>query len=231
MSRQGDSSVAGHGSFFPKRFDVFNVLEPVEIPEDQMAFLVKHLQFSSAIKEMQCCAEAIIHGLYKSKSSKGTKVIRNQTIRNLIRGIRRFTKYELLRSSLEGLLFEQVPYLDEPIERCFKLEGNSNCLLLTHVYFSRCFWEFHTYEKEACFDKSDNLSEGDIMLVLGFLNNLESLLWSIKTFSDEYNGQDRLKWRRRLRSNIRGILKTHTTMKLSMINMLNSHLKDDEFYI
>jgi hypothetical protein len=214
--------------FYKKQLTTFGVTEPTELPDDQKHFLTKHLEYSSALKEMHCRGEAIVHGLFTFKKPKGKiKVIKNQQIRSLIRCIRRFTKYELLRSSLEGLMFEQVPYLDEPVEKHFKIAGVQQPLLMTHVYFSRSFWEFYTYEQEAIFDRSQDLTEGDMMFILGFLNNLEALLWSIKRFSDDYNGRDRLKWRQRLRSNIRSIMKAQTTIKLMLLDVVKVILMNE----
>lgn len=224
---------AGQFPFYVKPLTSFVVSHPEELPNDQRLFLVRHLEFSSALKELHCRGEAIIRGLFMTKmdrktaSGRNMHIIKNMCIRTLVRGIRRFTKYELLRSSLEGLLYEQVPYLDEPIEKRFRIEGINQSLLMTHVYFSRSYWEFYSYDKEAVFDKCLGLTEGDTLLILGFLNSLETLMWAIKKFTDDYRGRDRLKWRQRLRSNIRSILKAHTTLKVMLMEHFKEMLLED----
>lgn len=214
------------GKFAPKAYAIYNVVQPIDLPVSQREFLMQHLHFSSALKEMCCTGEAIIEGILNRKRPKDAKhrVIRDKFLRHITSSLRRYIKHELLRSSLEGLMFEQVPFLNEPDEVRFMIDGVPTPLLMTHVYFSRQLWEFCTYDKELVLDTTEDLTEGDIMLILSFFNNHEALLCTIKKFTDEYTGQDRLKWKERLRRNIRSILRIQLHIKKELINMLEQKI-------
>ena len=202
----------------------FDVVKPHGLPEDQKQYLVKHLKLSSALKEMWLKGEAIIEAIYNRKRTSRRKVIKDEFLRKLIRGIRRYMKYELLRSSLEGLMFEQVTYLNEPDEIKFTLADIPSDLSMTHVYFSRNFWEFETYDKEALLDNCESLTEGDITIILSYMITHEKLLEDISKFTLEYDGQDRLKWKQRIFKNIRYITRIQTPLKKSLMQMLQDKL-------
>lgn len=204
-----DSFVANMGC-------AFQVVSP-ELPNDQKDCLEAHLEFSSGLKEMYHRSEAMANGLVSWK--KKPRGIKNQLVRHIIFCFRRFSRNEAIRSSLEGLMFEQLPILDTPHEKHFFLNGVDTPLRMTHVYFSRQFWEFETYEhaKDIRFDKCDDLTEGDIMIVLSHINNIEFLMWKIKIFYDKHASH---KWKVKLDAHVRSVMRSYKPLKSILLSIL-----------
>lgn len=216
--------------FYVKHLTTFNVISPYNLPLIQKAYLTRHLEFSCALKELGCIGESIIRGIYNRKrilSISKRRVLRDRLSQQIVKCLRKYVRYEILRSSLEGLMFEQVPYLNEPDEIPFELEGVHTQLMMTHVYFSRDFWDYYNYDQEAPFDRSSELSEGDILLILSFLNNQEALFYQIYSFVDNYQGQDRLKWRRRLYRNIKSVMRHSDKLKSKLVTQLDEIISHD----
>ncbi len=175
---------------------MYIITHPMELPEEQKCFLMQHLEFSSALKDLWHQGDTIVEGIYNRKRclKSNRRVIRDAFVRQIIRAIRRFQKYEMLRSSLEGLLFEQVPYLNEPHEIKFVIDHKSE-LKMTHVYFSKFCWELNDYERTHFIDKGEELTEADIAFILCFFKTQSDILLDLRTFVMNYTGQDRLGWR------------------------------------
>jgi hypothetical protein len=209
---------------------MLSVVYPEEMPVQEREYLERHLYYSSALKEMWCRGDAILEGIYNRKRSLTHKrrVIKDAFIRRIIYAIRRFMKYELLRSSLEGLMFEQVTFLNEPHERRFRIEGVSNELKMTHVYFSRQFWDFNTFEKESILDKGEELTEDDIAFIMCYFMKQDELLEEIRQFTMRYTGQDRLGWKARIMRNIRNIRRIQEPIKTHLMTCLEDIIRQDE---
>lgn len=219
--------------FYVKHLTSFNVVNPYTIPDIQRDYLTRHLEFSCALKELWCIGESIIRGIYNRKrvtTTKRRRALQDRLLQHVLKCLRKFSRYEILRSSLEGLLFEQVPFLNEPDEIPFMLEGVDVHLHMKHVYFSRDYWDYFVYDQEAPFDKSSELSEGDILFVLSFFNNQEALFYQIYSFVDSYQGQDRLKWRKRLYRNIKTVMRHSDKLKVKLMAQLDMMITDDNVY-
>ena len=141
--------------------------------------------------------------------------MRNPLLRRLARIIRKLAKYELLRSCLEGLLFDQVCNHDEP----FGLKGidEKNVFLLTHIYFSTHTWDRKIkYSKEIEFDKCDNVTTLDYMKILHYIECVNDVMYDITKYVKELDEVE-VKWKKRIIRSAQVIKKTQQ----SIVPLLN----------
>ena len=159
----------------------FNIISPPELPWDERDSLVQHLLFSMYIKAIWKRGDAIIEGIYSRKRNR-KRLLVNKMLRLVVRTIRRFAKFEALRSSMEGLLFEQVSFLNTPDEMPFMIKGNAMDLNLTHVYFNTNIWEIYKYEKVIDFDRKEEVSKKDVDHLLTYFGMVDYMIKELKTY-------------------------------------------------
>jgi hypothetical protein len=91
----------------------YTIVSPPDLPWDERDALSQHLVFSMYVKQLYKLGTAVVEGIYARKRNE-RRLLTNKMLRFIVRTIRRFARFEVLRSSLEGLLFEQVAYLNAP---------------------------------------------------------------------------------------------------------------------
>lgn len=208
---------------------MFKVVQPAEMPVQEKLYMEQHLSFSAELNEMWHRGDAMVEGIFNRKRCLQSKrrVINDPFLRRIISVIRKFRKYEALRSSMEGLLFEQVPYLNEPCEMKFKITGNPNYLKMTHVYFSCSFWEFNQYEKESFIDKGEELTEGDLAFITAYFRKIAAVMDEITVFVNAYRGRDRLGWRICLMRSVQSIKRAQQKITGDLMRALEQKMRDD----
>jgi hypothetical protein len=175
----------------------FNIISPPELPWDEHDSLVQHLVFSMYIKALWKRGDAVIEGIYSKKKNK-KRLLVNKMLRLVVRTIRRFAKFEILRSSMEGLLFEQVSYLNVPNEVPFMLKGNASDLNLTQVYFNTNIWEIYKYTKDIPFDRQEDVSEQDVAHLLVYFGMLDYMIKEVRSYLlKNVRGHNFWKWKQR----------------------------------
>ena len=204
----------------------FDVKDPPELPFDERDFLTQHLQYSLYLKELWKRGDAIIEGIFNRKRGR-KRLLRDRTLRMVVRTIRRFARYDTLRSTLEGLLFEQVPFLGlaHP-ELTFTIKSIKNVdLSLTQVYFNTNVWDPFQYEREVAFDMCEELTHSDIAKILFFFGVVmctvsemrEFLLTNVRCHSSISGA---FKWKQRALKNMSSILKKQRMVTSLLIELL-----------
>jgi len=186
----------------------FEVKEPPELPWDERDHLVVHLQYSIYLKELWKRGDAIIEGIYNRKRGR-KRLLRDWTLRTVVRTIRRFSRYDNLRSTLEGILFEQVPYLASIFAGTFDIKSIKDVhLTLTQVYFNTNVWDPFKYEKEVDFDMCEELTRDDIGKILFFFGVIMCTISEIREFVRKHVPESgTLKWKHRALRHMSSILK------------------------
>lgn len=198
----------------------FSITSPPELPWEESDALVQHLVFSMYIKHVWKLGESIIEGIYTRKRNS-KRLLTNKSLRLVVRVIRRFARFEILRSSLEGLLFEQVSFLNSPVEIPFQIKGKEADIKLTQVYFSTNIWEPYKYDKEIVFDKQQDLTNTDITHILLYLGLLDYMIKEIRLYLIRVRGNV---WKQRA---IRYLNYVQKIQRYTTANIL-AFLKNDE---
>ena len=141
----------------------------------------QHLQISSQLEDFWFYGDKIIGAIfdYRRRLRLARAIDDNEAFRKIIKVLRKLGKYENLRSSLEAILFEEVPdlsYLTKP----FRVEGNETDLYLTFVYFRRYTWkkvseDRHTLEFKIAADDEQGAQDDLAFLCCYFLRLSEFL--------------------------------------------------------
>jgi hypothetical protein len=174
------------------------------------------------VKEVWKRGEAIIEGIYAKKRNK-KRLLLNKVLRLVVRTIRRFARFEGLRSSLEGLLFSQVAYLNVPTEIPFMLKGVDNELNLTQVYFNTNQWDMYTYEKEIEFDKQEEISEKDIALLLIYFGLLEYMIKEMRAYLLKHvRGHNFWRWKQRTMRMLSSVQKSQRYVTATLLELLTN---------
>lgn len=171
----------------------FSIVSPPDMPWDERDTLVHHLVFSMYIKEVWKRGDAIIEGIYAKKRNR-KRLLTNRLLRLIVRTIRRFAKFDTLRSTLEGLLFEQSTFLNTPTKYGdylnFQLKGHRDVEFnLTQVYFNASAWECNPSARECnvssfnlSFDDGDHVTPKDVAHLLLYFGMLDYMLKEIKSY-------------------------------------------------
>jgi len=160
-------------------FYAINVME-IDIINTNVSeeVLFQHLQFSSQIKSIWKQGDAIVEGIYNRKRRR-RRLLHDKILRKVVRTIRRFARYEVLRSCLEGLLFDQVENVHE--NETFSLK-KSDQLTLTQVYFATSAWDLYNYQTEIDFDIGEHITSTDYMKLIYYFNSIEKLLEKVDVY-------------------------------------------------
>lgn len=157
--------------------NTFDIVDPQNLPEKDKEVLIQHLIFSSNIKRLWKCGDAILEGIFNRKRKK-RRLLHDKLLRKIVRVVRRFAKYEVLRSCLEGVLFDEIEHLEEDGE--FSI--GEDPLTLTQIYFCTNAWDNAKYEKEIVFDIGDEITSMDYMKIMFFLNLIENVTDEINQY-------------------------------------------------
>lgn len=153
------------------------------LSEKEKDYIIQHLIFSSNIKYLWKYGDAIIEGIFNCKR-KRNRLLFDKLLKRISRLVRKLGKYEVLRSCLEGLLFDQIENLKEhDTFEIKKLGLDGNQFLLTQIYFSAHTWDstLH-YQKYIDFDKCDEVTTFDYMKILHFSFKLESVIQGLQHY-------------------------------------------------
>lgn len=156
---------------------LFDVIEPNHMLDVEKEILITHIQFSYKIKLLCKYGDYIIEGIYNKKRNK-KRCLTNKKLRKLVRVIRKMAKYEMIRSYLEGLLFDQVESIGEGF---FIMTNCSEPLSLTHVYFGTYIWINNKYDTFV-FDNCEEITSLDYLKILYYINYAIELFTDIKKF-------------------------------------------------
>jgi len=200
----------------------FNIISPPELPWYDRDALVQHLVFSMYVKEVWKRGEAVIEGIYARKRNK-KRLLLNKMLRLVVRTIRRFARFEMLRSSLEGLLFVQVAYLNTPNEIPFMIKGVGADLTLTQVYFNTNQWEIYTYDKEVEFDKEEEVTEKDVAHLLVYFGLLEYMIKEVRSYLLKHvRGHSFWKWKQRALRHMSSVQKSQRYVTATLLEYLQT---------
>jgi hypothetical protein len=209
---------------------VFDVVTPQELPHTEREFLVQHLVYSLYIKELTKKGDAILESIWNRKRSR-KRLLHDKVLRYVVRTIRRFGKYETLRSCLEGLLFDQVGYLDRPHEIPFTLKGIDEDISLTQVYFNTVVWAGATMKCQTAefeLDQGEAVTHSDIAHILLFFGMLDYMVKEIRFYLVEHTRgtwtakPTTCKWRHRALRNIHTIQRGYMRVTATLIEHLNA---------
>ena len=178
-------------------FAELNNVDICECPlllENEKETIIQHLIFSSNIKYLWKKGDAIIEAIFNRKR-KRRRLLYDKTIRRIVRLIRRLAKYEVLRSCLEGLLFDEIENEDNFI---IKGLNNSEIMSLTQIYFATNIWDQSIYDyKELEFEDSENVTSLDYLKILHFFNEIEMVLNQIVEYASLHK-ERASRWRQRV---------------------------------
>jgi hypothetical protein len=91
----------------------------------------------------------------------------------------------MLRSTLEGLLFEQADYLNTPTRSgefvTFQLKGHHADFNLTQVYFNASAWD-SSQSFEVSFDDGDHVTKKDVTHFLLYFGMLDYMIKEIRVY-------------------------------------------------
>ena len=206
----------------------FNIISPPELPWYDRDSLVQHLVFSMYIKEVWKRGEAVIEGIYARKRNK-KRLLLNKMLRLVVRTIRRFARFEMLRSSLEGLLFVQVAYLNSPNELPFMIKGVGSDLTLPQVYFNTNQWEIYKYDKEVEFDKEEKVTETDVAHLLVYFGLLEYMIKEVRSYLLKHvRGHSYWKWKQRALRHMSSVQKSQRYVTATLLEYLNNYTRDED---
>ena len=179
-------------------FAELNNIDICECPlllESEKESIIQHLIFSSHIKHLWKKGDAIIEAIFNRKR-KRRRLLYDKTIRRIVRLIRRLAKYEVLRSCLEGLLFDEIENEDNFVVK--GLTFNTEIMSLTQIYFATNIWDQSTYNyKELEFDDSENVTPLDYLKILHFFNEIEIVLNQIAEYASLHK-ERASRWRQRV---------------------------------
>lgn len=204
----------------------FRIISPPELPWDEQDSLVQHLVFSMYMKELWKRGENVIEGLYARKRNE-RRLLTNRMLRSIVRTIRRFARFETLRSSMEGLLFEQVAFLNTPHEIPFMLKGNDIELKLTQVYFNTNPWDIYKDKsnraKDIEFDLGTDVTEKDIAHLLLYFSMLDYMLREVRAYLlKNVRGHNFWKWKQRALRTLNALQKSVRFVTGTLLDFLKT---------
>lgn len=204
----------------------FTIVSPPDLPWDERDSLSQHLVFSMYVKQLYKFGSSVIEGIYARKRND-RRLLTNKMLRFIVRTIRRFARFEVLRSSLEGLLFEQVAYLNVPFEIPFMLKGIENEINLTCVYFNTAAWEIAMDEGELDFSKSEEISDKDIAHLLVYFGMLDYMIKEIRAYLlKSVRGHNFWKWKQRALRYMNSVQKSSRFASGSLLEFLKNKNAD-----
>ena len=201
----------------------FRIISPQDLPWDERDSLSQHLVFSMYVKQLHKLGSSVIEGIYAQKKND-RRMLTNKMLRFIVRTIRRFARFEVLRSSLEGLLFEQVAYLNVPFEIPFMIKGVDNEINLTHVYFNTSHWETPNQSKDIDldFDRSENITDKDVAHMLVYFGMLDYMVKEIRAYLlKNVRGHNFWKWKQRALRYMNSVQKSSRFASSSLLALLN----------
>jgi hypothetical protein len=208
----------------------FDIVCPHELPHHEREFLIQHLIYSLYIKELTKKGDAILESIWNRKRSR-KRLLHDKVLRYVVRTIRRFGKYETLRSCLEGLLFDQVQYLDRPYDIPFNLRGIEDDISLTQVYFNTAAWADRKCGHEQLgfeMEHGEHVTHSDIAQLLLFFSMLEYMIKEIRAYLVEHTRgtwtakPTTCKWRYRAMKYIHTIQRGQRRVTTALIEHLES---------
>lgn len=173
--------------------------------------IIQHLIFSSNIKYLWKYGDAIIEGIFNSKR-KRSRLLFDRLLKRISRMTRRLGRYEILRSCLEGLLFDQIDNLSEHDHFEIKaLEGVEGAdFMLTQVYFSTHTWDsVCAYQRHLEFDNCEEITTFDYMKILHFAFKIEHVIEHVTNYVKTHALEDHPMWSKRVLRCLHTIKKKH----------------------
>ena len=175
--------------------------------------IVQHLIFSSNIKYLWKYGDAIIEGIFNCKRRRN-RLLTDKLLKRISRLTRRLGRYEILRSCLEGLLFDQIEENEN-----FELLAEGRSYMLTEVYFSTHTWDsVFTYPRHLEFDNCEEITTFDYMKILNFAFKIEHVIDNITEYITTKSIEDHPIWSKRILRCLRIIKKKHKLIN----NLLNT---------
>jgi len=200
----------------------YTIISPPDLPWDDRDALAQHLVFSMYIKQLYKFGTAVIEGIYARKRNE-RRMLTHKALRFIVRTIRRFARFEVLRSSLEGLLFEQVAYLNSPVQTPFMLKGIDTELNLTEVYFNTRQWEAGLEDAQLDFAKCQDLTDADIAHILVYFGMLDYMIKEIRAYLlKNVRGHNFWRWKQRALRYMNSLQKSSRYVSSSLI-LANLH--------
>ncbi len=201
----------------------YTIVSPPDLPWDERDALSQHLVFSMYVKQLYKLGTAVVEGIYARKRNE-RRLLTNKMLRFIVRTIRRFARFEVLRSSLEGLLFEQVAYLNAPFETPFMLKGVDTELNLTEVYFNTRQWETPLDDPELDFEKSQDISDKDIAHMLVYFGMLDYMIKEIRAYLlKNVRGHNFWRWKQRALRYMNSVQKSSRFASSSLLEILKTN--------
>ena len=186
------------------------------LSDDEKEIIIQHLILSNNIKHLWKHGDAIIEGIFNRKRKK-KRILYEKALRRTVRCIRRLAKYEVLRSCLEGLLFDQLVHEDDDMFTITFDENIVDNMSLTHVYFSTNTWDQTKYKKEVEFDSCDEVTQDDCNKLQDYVYELEVLISIVQNYVRKLLIG---RWRHRVMRALMLLKKNHKLMN-SILN--NTH--------
>lgn len=177
---------------------IFDVIEPDHMPDLEKDILITHINISYKIKLLSKYGDYIIEGIYNRKRNQ-KRCLTNKKLRKLVRVIRKLAKYEMIRSFMEGLLFDQIESIGDGT---FLLNHCSEPLNLTHVYFGTYLWINNKHDN-FIFDNCEEVTSLDYLKILFYINYAIDLFTEIKKFVKK----DASCWKKNILRNIKLVQK------------------------
>lgn len=189
-----------------------DVCDSLILTDKEKECIVQHLIFSSNIKHLWKYGDAILEGIFNCKR-KRKRLLYDKVLRRIVRTVRKLAKYEITRSCLEGLLFDQIKHIDDTFGfTSIGVEGTP--FMLTHIYFSTNTWDHKMkYEKEIEFDRCDDVTTMDYLKIFHFLFTLENVLNDITKYITTLEDT---KWQQRVMRSLWTIKKNHQMLWLML---------------
>lgn len=171
------------------------------LTDQERVLIAKHLWWSECFEAFWKQGDAIIEAIYAHK-----RIVRKSmdpVLKCVVRGLRKLGKYEPLRSSLEGLLYDQV----EQEQFCLLSGGYIVTVSLMHVYFSKHLWlaEPPAAPRVSLDSTTESLTETDLSFLICYFMRLEALLTNVMNHAQDQN-KDRIRKKKPLAS-IRNVAK------------------------
>lgn len=206
---------------------VFDILYPDTLQISEKECLIQHLIFSSQLKNLWQYGNSIIYECF-NKKRKRKRVLYNKFLRHVIRLIRYFAKYEILRSSLECILFDQVEV------EYFLLDGIEKNISMTEIYFSTSSWDINESSRTEQITQTTQTTQTnqttthidsthiDVMKIIYYLFMIENVITNIYNYIVKKENNINSKWKQRVIKQLRQIhKKLYSTMSLLFVDIIN----------
>lgn len=162
------------------------------VSPDGKKVLEKHLQISSQLEDFWFYGDRIIGAIfdYRRKVRLTKQQDKNDAFRKIVKVLRKMGKYENLRSSLEAVLFEEVPDFSY-LTKSFKVEGNDTDIFLTFVYFRRYAWKLVNEDRKSLefqiVSDGEQVAEEDLAFFLCYFLRLSEFLSTVDDIMKQTN--------------------------------------------